>query len=69
MKRITKSSNPDVPILDVSPADAAKALGVSRDHVYKLIEDRLVQSSKSGARVLIDWQSLLDYRESIKRSA
>lgn len=64
-----KTTNPDVPILDVSPADAAKALGVSRDHVYKLIEDRLVVSSKSGARVLIDWQSLLDYRESIRRSA
>lgn len=59
----------DVPILDVSPADAAKALGVSRDHIYRLIEDRLIESSKSGARVLVDWQSILDYRESIRRSA
>jgi excisionase family DNA binding protein len=59
----------DVPILDVSPAGAAKALGVSRDHIYKLIEARLIESSKSGSRVLIDWQSLLDYRESIRRSA
>jgi excisionase family DNA binding protein len=64
-----KTTNPDVPILDVSPADAAKALGVSRDHIYKLIEDRLIESSKSGARVLVDWNSLLDYRESIRRSA
>jgi excisionase family DNA binding protein len=64
-----KTTNPDVPILDVSPAAAAKALGVSRDHIYKLIEDRLVESSKSGSRVLVDWQSLLDYRESIRRTA
>lgn len=64
-----KRSIPEVPILDVSPAGAAKALGVSRDHVYKLIEDRLIESSKSGSRVLVDWQSLLDYRESIRRSA
>lgn len=64
-----KTAAPQVPILDVSPADAAKALGVSRDHIYKLIEDRLIESSKSGARVLVDWQSLLDYRESIRRSA
>lgn len=64
-----KIAKPDIPILDVSPADAANALGVSRDHIYKLIEHRLIESSKSGSRVLIDWQSLLDYRESIRRSA
>lgn len=64
-----KDSRSDVPILDVSPAAAAKALGVSRDHIYRLIEARLIESSKSGARVLIDWQSLLDYRESIRRTA
>lgn len=64
-----KTAAPQVPILDVSPADAAKALGVSRDHIYKLIEDRLIESSKSGARVLVDWQSLLEYRESIRRTA
>lgn len=64
-----KSSKSDVPILDVSPADAAKALGVSRDHVYDLIRDRLIISGKSKGRVLVDWQSILDYRDSIRRSA
>lgn len=63
------SAEREVPILDVSPADAAKALGVSRDHIYKLIEDRLIESGKSGSRVTVDWQSLLAYRESIRRSA
>lgn len=64
-----KTTNPDVPILDVSPANAAKALDVSRDHIYELIRNRLLISSKSGGRVLVDWQSILDYRESIRRSA
>lgn len=53
--------------ISLSPLEAAKLLGVSRDHVYDLIEKRLILSAKSGSRVLVDYQSLLDYFESIKR--
>ena len=59
----------DIPIISVSPQEAADAMGVSRDHVYDLIEKRLIESAKSGARVLVDWQSCLDYFESIRRTA
>ena len=53
----------------VSPAKAAELLGVSRWHVYKLIDGRQLKSAKSGARVLVDYESLKDYYESIRRSA
>lgn len=59
----------DLPVISVSPAEAAKSFGVSRDHIYRLIEARLIESGKSGSRVLVDWQSLLDYFESIRRMA
>lgn len=55
--------------ISVSPLQAAGILGVSRDHIYSLIDARLIQSAKSGSRVLIDYQSLVEYFESIRRSA
>ena len=53
----------------VSPAQAADMLGVSRWHIYRLIDTRQIQSAKSGARVLVDVESLQDYYQSIKRSS
>lgn len=55
--------------ISVSPATAAQILDVSRDHVYDLITTGQVASAKSGTRVLVDYQSLLDYFESVRRSA
>ena len=55
--------------ISVSPVTAAALLGCSRDHVYDLIAARLVESAKSGSRVLVDYASLLDYFESIRRTA
>lgn len=54
--------------ISVSPKEAAEILGVSRDHIYSLIDARLIQSAKSGSRILIDYQSLVEYFESIRRT-
>lgn len=59
----------EVAPIAVSPLEAAEMLGVSRDFVYSLIRDRLVESAKAGSRVLVDVESLRDYYESIRRSA
>ena len=59
----------NLPPISVSPITAAGLLGCSRDHVYDLIDARLIETAKSGSRVLIDYASLLDYFESIRRTA
>ena len=59
----------DLTPIAVSPAKAAELLGVSRWHVYSLINNGQLKSAKSGARVLVDFESLRDYFESIRRSA
>jgi excisionase family DNA binding protein len=71
-KNIEHVVSPDrVPVtpIAVSPLEAAQMLGVSRDFVYQLIRDRLIESAKAGSRVLVDVESLRDYYESIRRSA
>lgn len=59
----------ELPPIAVSPLEAAKMLGVSRDFIYDAIAHRLIESAKAGSRVLVDYNSLLDFYESIKRSA
>lgn len=53
----------------VSPAQAAELLGVSRWHIYDLINTGQLASAKSGTRVLVDYQALLDFYEGIRRTA
>jgi excisionase family DNA binding protein len=53
----------------VSPAQAAEMLGVSRDHLYRLLTSGEIRSGKSGARVLVEVESIKDYIESIRRDA
>ena len=55
--------------LSVSPATAAELLDCSRAHVYALITKGLLPTFKSGARVLVEYEGLLDYLESVRRSA
>ena len=55
--------------LTVSPDTAAGLLDCSRYHVYKLIRQGHLSTFKSGSRVLVEYQGLLDYLESIRRSA
>jgi excisionase family DNA binding protein len=53
----------------VSPATAAELLDCSRDHIYSLLTNGQLPSFKSGARVLVEYAGLLDYLESVRRSA
>lgn len=53
----------------VSPATAAELLDCSRDHVYGLISKGHLPTFKSGARVMVEYAGLLDYLESVRRSA
>ena len=49
--------------LAVSPAAAAEMLGISRAHVYKLINHGVLRRSKIGSRTLIlvsDLESLIE---------
>ena len=55
--------------ISVSPAQAAELLGVSRWHVYDLINAGALKTAKSGARVLVEYASLRDYFEENRRSA
>ena len=55
--------------ISVSPAQAAELLGCSRDHVYDLLTTGQLSSAKSGTRVLVDYQDLLDYFEQNRRTA
>ena len=49
--------------LAVSPAEAAEMLGISRAHVYKLINHGVLRRSKIGSRTLIlvaDLEALIE---------
>lgn len=59
----------DITPIAVSPRKAAEILGVSRDHLYRLLTSGEVSSAKSGTRVLVDVESLRDYFETIRREA
>jgi excisionase family DNA binding protein len=54
----------DVPRISVSVKEAAKVLGVSPDHIDDLRHDGKIRWAKSGARVLIEYASLVEYFES-----
>lgn len=47
--------------ISVSPKEAARLLGVSRSHIYDLVNRLEIESSKTGSRILVDHASLLEY--------
>lgn len=59
----------DLQPLTVSPSTAAELLDCSRDFVYKLIRQGHLPTFKSGTRVLVEYQGLLDYLESVRRAS
>lgn len=53
----------------VSPKDAGRLLGVSRDHIYDLVNDLTLKSSRSRGRILVDYRSLTDYYAQISEAS
>jgi excisionase family DNA binding protein len=51
----------EVEPLSVSPKEAGRLLGVSRNHVYDLVNAEELRTARSGGRILVDLQSLRDY--------
>jgi len=58
-----------LPRLAVSVKEAAKALGVSTDHIHDLKNSGDLRWSKSGSRVLIEYASLVEHFETNRRTA
>lgn len=54
--------------LALSPKDAATVLGVSRAHIYDLLQKREIESRLSGSRRLVDYQSLQAYYSRLKKT-
>jgi excisionase family DNA binding protein len=59
----------DLEPMSVSPKEAGRLLGVSRDHVYDLVNAEELESARSRGRILIDLQSLRDYYARIKTAS
>jgi excisionase family DNA binding protein len=51
--------------LALSPREAGRILGVSRDHVYDLVNAEQLKACRSGNRILVDYQSVRDYYDRI----
>lgn len=56
----------DPPRLAYSPAEAARALGISRARLYQLIDDGTIPSIKLGRRRLIRAEALRDLLERLE---
>ncbi len=52
--------NPNAP-LALSPADAAKTLGIGRTNLYRLIAAGLIDARRLGGRTIIPATSLRDF--------
>lgn len=55
--------------LAVAPKEAGRILGVSRNHVYDLVNAGHLDVARSGGRILIDYQSLLAYYDRIRAAS
>lgn len=55
--------------LSVTVAEAARTLGLSHFTIYDLARKGVLESRKHGARVLVDYQSLLRFYESLPRQS
>lgn len=49
--------------LFISPREAAYLLGLSENHVYRLLASGVISSRKEGRRRLVSRQSVLEYAE------
>jgi excisionase family DNA binding protein len=52
----------------VSPAQAAKVLGLSRSEVYKLLDRGLLAGCRHGRRRLVVWSSVQDFADKVLAS-
>ena len=52
---------PSNDVLALSPADAAKALGIGRTNLYRLISAGLIDARRLGGRTVIPATSLRDF--------
>lgn len=59
------SLHPSEAPLSVTVAEAARMLGLSTYTIYDLTKKGVIASRKHGARVLVDYQSLLSFHESL----
>lgn len=55
--------------LAVSIKEAARILGVSRGHIYDLLNGLEVESRWTGSRRLVDYKSLRDYYDRLRRAS
>ena len=55
----------DYNIIALKPADAARAMGVSRATIYTLLREGKIRARKHGTRTLIDPESLRAYFASL----
>jgi excisionase family DNA binding protein len=53
MQNISTNVQQDIPALAVSPAKAARMLGIGRTKLYELIDSRQLRSAKIGNRRLV----------------
>lgn len=61
VSRMTKATAAEVQPLSLSPREAGKLIGVSREHIYRLINKQEVKACRSGIRWLVDYQDLCAY--------
>ena len=50
-----------------SPAEAAKSLGICKNHIYKYLESGELRSFKLGQRRLINREALDEFRLKLER--
>lgn len=52
-----------IPRTGISVKEAAESLGVSQKHVHRLLAQGELQSFKSGSRVIIRYDSFVEYSQ------
>lgn len=68
MNRSDRKASPVPPLL-LTPEQAAATLGVGRTYVYALIRDERLRSITLGRSRRIPYACLVDFVESLRRSA
>jgi len=54
--------------LSLSPKEAGRLLGVSRDHIYDLVRRDELKGRRSASRILVDYRSLVKYYENLPKA-
>jgi excisionase family DNA binding protein len=55
----------DLEPLSLSPKEAGRLLGVSRDYITNLVKRGTIRGSRCGSRILIDYRALVDFYENL----